>query len=85
MWKVYVLLCEDGSLYTGCTNNIEKRFHDHVAGNGAKYTRSHKPRMVIFQETFPTRSDALKREYEIKSWSREEKIKMLKIQLPSML
>lgn len=88
MWYVYVLLCEDGSLrpsgrklslYTGSTNNLEKRFSEHKSGKGSRYTRSHKPIKLIYQEKLATQSEALKRESEIKSWSRERKIKTLNL------
>lgn len=79
MWSVYVLLCEDGSLYTGYSNNIEQRFYDHKNGKGGRYTRSHKPVKLVYQETFITQSDALKRERQIKGWSREKKVKILKL------
>lgn len=77
MWFVYVLLCEDESLYTGISNNLEKRFLDHKNGKGGRYTRSHKPVKLIYQEKVLTHSEALKREAEIKSWSRNKKIKIL--------
>ena len=77
MWYVYILLCEDKSLYTGITNNLKKRFVEHKKGLGSKYTRSHKPVRIIHQENFPTKSEALKREAEIKSWSRMKKINMI--------
>ncbi len=80
MWSVYVLLCEDGSFYTGITNNLSKRFEAHQQGLGAKYTRSHKPVKIVFEEPYDSRSEALKREYQIKLWSREEKISNLKLQ-----
>lgn len=79
MWFVYLLLCADDSFYTGVTNNLEKRFIDHKNGKGGKYTRSHKPLKIIYQETFKTHSEALKRESEIKSWSRGKKISILKL------
>ena len=81
MWFVYILLCEDNSLYTGSTNNLEKRFLDHKNGKGGKYTRSHKPLKLIYTEEFKTRSESLKREIEIKSWSRERKIQGLKLEI----
>ncbi len=81
MWYVYILLCKDGSLYTGITNNLQKRFLDHKNGNGGAYTRSHKPLKFVYQESFLTKSEALKREFEIKSWSREKKIKVLSLSL----
>lgn len=77
MWSVYVLLCEDKSLYTGISNNLDKRFSEHKSGKGGRYTRSHKPVKLIYQEKLSTHSEALKREAEIKSWSRNKKIKIL--------
>ncbi|HLC88104.1 MAG TPA: GIY-YIG nuclease family protein [Patescibacteria group bacterium] len=79
MWYVYILLCGDNSLYTGSTNDLEKRFLDHKNGKGGKYTRSHRPLKLIYKEEFATKSEALKREAEIKSWSRGKKIKDLKL------
>ena len=79
MWFVYVLLCEDNTLYTGSTNNLEKRFEAHKSGKGSKYTRSHKPIRIIYKEEFQTKSESLKREIEIKSWPRERKIQALKL------
>lgn len=81
MWFVYVLLCEDNSLYTGSTNNLEKRFLEHKSGKGGKYTRSHKPLEIIYSEEFSGKSAALKREAEIKSWKREKKISQLKLKI----
>lgn len=81
MWFVYVLLCEDSSLYTGVSNDLEKRFLDHKNGKGGHYTRSHKPIKIIYSEQLSTQSEALKRESEIKSWSREQKIRILGLKL----
>lgn len=66
MWFVYVLLCQDGSLYTGYSNNVGQRFLAHKNGKGGHYTRSHKPVKLIYKETFDTQSEALKRERQIK-------------------
>lgn len=77
MWYVYILFCKDQSLYTGITNNLKKRFLEHKMGKGGRYTRSHKPIKIIHKEKFLTKSKALKREMEIKSWSREKKIKAI--------
>ena len=82
MWFVYVLLCEDGSLYTGVSDDVEKRFQVHLSGKGSKYLRSHKPVRILHSEKVETRSDALKREAEIKSWSRQKKIEALQLNLP---
>jgi len=79
MWYVYILLCEDKSLYTGVSNNLEKRFSDHINGKGGRYTRSHKPIEIVYCEQTASQSEALKREIEIKSWKREKKIAKLNI------
>lgn len=79
MWFTYILLCYGGSLYTGSTNDVEKRFKDHVAGRGARYTKSHKPVNIIYQEKFKSKSEALKREAEIKKLSRKEKQNLINI------
>jgi putative endonuclease len=50
MWFVYILLCADQSLYTGTTNDVAARFAAHLNGKGAKYTRSHKPVKIVYQE-----------------------------------
>ena len=81
MWYVYVLLCEDNSLYTGIAPDPQKRFLDHKNGKGGAYTRSHKPLKIIYLEKADSRSAALKRELEIKGWSREEKIHLLQLNL----
>lgn len=73
MWFVYILLCQDGSYYIGITNNLEKRFNDHVSGKGASYTRSHKPVKIVYKEKFLTKSDALKREWQLKKLTRLQK------------
>ena len=81
MWYIYVLLCNDGSFYTGATNNLDKRFLAHQSGKGAKYTRAHKPIKIIHSEVFATQSEALKREKEIQSWTRAQKVVELKLAL----
>ncbi|MGA3291822.1 MAG: GIY-YIG nuclease family protein [Candidatus Microgenomates bacterium] len=73
MWFTYILLCHDGSYYTGSTNNVAKRFKEHFSGRGAKYTKSHKPIKLIYQEKFATKSEALRREAKIKNLSKAEK------------
>lgn len=81
MWFVYVLLCKDKSLYTGISNNLEKRLSDHINGKGGHYTKSHKPIKLIYSEKLTTKSAALKRELEIKSWNRAKKIKLLGLEV----
>ena len=69
----YIVKCRDGSLYTGWTNNLEKRIHDHNSGSGAKYTKSRAPVELLYYEGFRTKSEAMRREYEIKHLSSKEK------------
>jgi putative endonuclease len=61
-----MLRCNDGSLYTGWTNNIEKRLSDHKAGKGSKCVRGRLPVTLVHLEEFATKEEAMKREYEIK-------------------
>lgn len=75
---VYILKCADGTLYTGWTNDLEKRIETHNSGNGAKYTRSRLPVELVYHEEFESKSDALKREHEIKKLSREQKLELIK-------
>lgn len=70
----YILLCADGTLYTGWTNDIEKRLAAHNAGRGAKYTRGRRPVTLLYSEACATKSEAMSREAAIKKLSREEKI-----------
>ena len=72
----YIVECKDGTLYTGWTNNLEKRIADHNSGKGAKYTRARKPVTLVYYETFEAKEEAMKREYAIKHMSRKEKEKL---------
>ena len=74
----YILRCADGSLYTGWTNDLEKRVSAHNAGTGGKYTRSHRPVTLVYHETFHTKEEAMQREYAIKRLTREEKEALIK-------
>lgn len=74
-----MLLCADGSLYTGWTNNLAKRLESHQAGKGAKYTRSRLPVALAYYEEYETESDARKRECAIKKLSRQKKEKLLQM------
>ena len=74
---VYILECIDNSLYTGYTNNIEKRLKTHNSGKGSKYTRCRLPVKLIYYETFETKVEAMKREYYIKQLSRVDKLKLI--------
>ena len=69
----YILECSDGTLYTGWTVDLQKRLKAHNAGKASKYTRARLPVRIVYQENFPSRKEALQREYEIKQLSRKEK------------
>ena len=72
-YLVYILRCGDGTLYTGCTNDLDRRLRAHQAGRGAKYTRSRLPVELVYQEAVPDRSAALRREAAIKRMDRRAK------------
>ena len=73
----YILRCSDNTLYTGWTNDIEKRLAAHNAGKGAKYTKSRRPVELVHLEYFDTREEAMSREYAIKRLSRAEKLALI--------
>ena len=77
MFYVYIIRCADGSFYCGYTTDVEKRFEKHKSGKGDKYTRSHLPLEIVYIEEFESKSDALKRECEIKSMTRSQKEKLI--------
>lgn len=74
---VYILRCNDDSLYTGWTNNLEKRLKAHSSGKGAKYTKARLPVDIVYYEEFEDKIDAMKREYEIKQLKRKEKLELI--------
>lgn len=76
MWYVYILKCSDDTLYTGITNDLEKRIQKHNEGKGAKYTRGRGPVALIKSFECLTKSEALKLEYKIKQLPKEEKLKL---------
>ncbi len=73
----YILKCRDGTLYTGWTNNLEKRLGDHNEGKGAKYTKTRLPVELVYQEPFETKQEAMRREYAIKQLTRKQKEKLI--------
>lgn len=77
MWYLYILRCGDGSLYTGITTDVEKRFRAHQSGKGAKYTRGRGPLEIVYREECGDHSQALKRELAIKALTRQEKEALL--------
>src|SRR5258706_109645 len=76
-WFLYILRCSDGSLYTGITKDVKRRRQQHNAGTASRYTRSRRPVKMIYQETHPDQSSALKREAAIKAMNRREKLTMI--------
>jgi len=70
---VYIVECDDHTYYTGWTNNLQKRIADHNSGNGARYTSGRRPVVLRYYETFATKQEAMRREYEIKKFTREAK------------
>ncbi|HEY1074090.1 MAG TPA: GIY-YIG nuclease family protein [Patescibacteria group bacterium] len=76
-WFTYILECRDGTLYTGITTDLEKRVIKHNDGTAAKYTATRRPVKMLWHESCADRSTATKRELEIKSLSRQEKLKLL--------
>jgi putative endonuclease len=77
MWYLYILKCTDGSLYTGISDNVEKRFELHSQKKGAKYTKSHPPESIVHVELHDSKSSALKREIEVKKMSRSAKLRLI--------
>lgn len=77
-YLAYILECADGSLYAGCTNNLEKRLRQHnKSKRGAHYTKIRRPVILKYSEEFKTLKEARRRETEIKSWRREEKLALI--------
>ena len=81
MYSLYILKCSDNTLYTGITNNIEKRLkmHSGELPGWAKYTRARLPVELVYSEEAWDRSQATKRELQIKKLSREKKLKLIDI------
>jgi len=75
---VYILECLDKSLYTGITNGLERRFKERFSGKGCRYTKAKPPVKARYFEEYPSRSEALKREAQIKRWSRTKKLALIK-------
>ena len=74
----YIVKCNDGTFYTGWTNNLTRRMEAHNQGRGAKYTKARRPVTLIYYEAFETKEEAMKREYAIKRLSRKEKEELIR-------
>lgn len=73
----YIIECNDGTYYTGWTNNLDRRLKAHNDGKGAKYTKTRRPVTLIYYEIFETKEQAMRREYEIKQMNRRQKEKLI--------
>ncbi|TDX51302.1 GIY-YIG nuclease family protein [Orenia marismortui] len=78
---VYILKCNDNTLYTGYTTDIKRRVKEHNNGSGAKYTRGRTPVELYYSEEHKDKSQAMQREYQIKQMSRQQKLKLIKGEL----
>lgn len=79
VWFVYILECKDGKLYTGITNDLDRRVKQHNRGHGCRFTKFRIPVKLIYNETYPSKELALKREAEIKGWKRGRKLRLLSL------
>lgn len=80
---VYILVCADGTLYVGSTNNLEKRVREHnTLKSGAHYTKIRRPVKLKYAETYKTKSKALQREHALKRLTREQKLDLIKHNAP---
>ena len=77
---VYILLCTDGSFYTGYTKDLDARTKLHMNGKGARYTKSHKPQKLAYTELLDSRNQAMRREKEIKKLSHQQKLDLINSQ-----
>jgi len=82
MYFVYLLQCKDGTIYTGITTDVKRRFLEHKDGKGGHYTSSRKVVKVLYTENHKDRSSALRREGQIKGWRREKKLNLTKFGKP---
>jgi len=80
-YYTYLLECSDGTLYCGYTSELQKRLKVHNSGKGAKYTKTRLPVTIVYYEEFQSKSEAMRREWEIKKMSRSEKLNLFKKQI----
>ena len=77
VWSLYILECRDGSLYTGISNDIDRRFLAHQEGKASRYTRTRRPVVLVYREECGSRSQALSRECAVKSLSKKKKEELI--------
>jgi putative endonuclease len=78
MWNVYIVRCSDGTLYTGIAKDVSRRVKRHNAKDGGSYTRIRTPVKLVYQEPCPSQYSALNREAQIKRWSRQKKLALIR-------
>ncbi len=78
MYFVYIIECGDKTFYTGITTDLERRFREHQSGKGGAYTRAKKVKRILYSEQFQNRSEASKREVEIKGWNHQKKLNFIR-------
>ncbi|WP_322275653.1 GIY-YIG nuclease family protein [Methylicorpusculum sp.] len=83
-WQVYIIHCSDDSFYTGCTNDVERRYRQHAEGLGAKYFFGRKPVRLMYLETLADRSAACKIEAMLKKLKRAEKLQLISSEINEM-
>ncbi len=83
-YYVYILLCKDGSYYTGYAEDVNNRIERHKKGQGSRYTRIHEPEKIVYKERFESRREAMKREREVKSLTHKDKQRLANSQKTSI-
>ncbi len=83
-WQVYIILCSDNSLYTGISNDVERRYREHASQRGARYFRGRQPKQLVYLESGHDRSSASQREAAIKKLQRSDKERLLHSELNEM-
>ena len=76
-WFVYMLRCENNDLYTGVTTDVDRRFREHRAGAGGRFTRANRPVALVYWESCLTESEAKRREAQLKTWPRRKKLALI--------
>ncbi len=78
MWYLYIAECRDKALYTGITDNIDRRLNEHKTGKGGHYTSCNRPEKILYTEEFKDKSQAENREQQIKRWSRAKNLALIR-------
>ena len=83
-WFVYLLQCGDGRIYTGMTDDVERRMTEHQRGQGGRFTKGMQPVELLYQEAFGTQREAVARERQLKSWTRAKKLALIERDLQAL-